>query len=211
MRSSIPAWPVLLLLLALPAAPAAIAQQQVVIYRCTDASGALTIQNDVPCPDGSRQKKQVIDAPPAIPAYQPRPEPTPVAAPTPAPASQRVVAASDVPAPIDDAERLPPPLLFRCNTYDNDSYLSEQAQPPPRCIRLQTTSLDGAGPGAGMACQMVTDQCQRIADGEVCAAWQQRGRETQAAWTFARAENVDTNRAEHERVQKILRESTCGR
>ena len=31
--------------------------QKVVIYRCTDASGALTVQNAVPCPKGSKQDK----------------------------------------------------------------------------------------------------------------------------------------------------------
>ena len=30
------------------------AHGQVVIYRCTDASGALTIQNNTPCPKGSK-------------------------------------------------------------------------------------------------------------------------------------------------------------
>jgi hypothetical protein len=32
--------------------------QSVVIYRCTDASGALTIQNGTPCPKGSKQERR---------------------------------------------------------------------------------------------------------------------------------------------------------
>ena len=52
--------------------PQATAQQHVTIYRCTDATGALLIQNDQPCPEGHRQQTQVIDVPPPLPAHVPR-------------------------------------------------------------------------------------------------------------------------------------------
>ncbi len=202
----------LLLALALAlGAPATGANASVVIYRCTDAFGALTVQNDVPCPKGSKQQKQVIEPPPPLPAYRPVPpavpEP-PAAAPEPEPA-----AAPEPAAPaIADADRLPPPPLFQCNTYDNDSYLSEDAEPAPRCVRLETTGLDGnADSAAGQACQMVTDQCQRVADGAVCEAWKQRLRQAEAAWKFGRADAAAASQAEYERVLRIVRESTCGR
>jgi len=189
------------------------AQNSVVIYRCTDSFGALTVQNNVPCPKGSKQDRRVIDVPPAMPAYVPMPtakpviisEAEPVAAPT-------IVETPDEPA-IADADRLPPPALFRCNTYDNDSYLSEDAAPPPRCVRLETVGLDGStdNNGGSVACQMVTDQCQRIPDGAACDAWKERLRETEATWKFARADDSDANQGEYERVRKIVRESTCGK
>lgn len=113
----------------------------VVIYRCTDASGALTVQNDMPCPKGARQQKQVIRAPAPMPAYLPArapvASPEPAAATTPAPA---VNASAPVPgepaaatsaAATADAQRLPPPALYRCNTFDNDRYLSEDNAPAP--------------------------------------------------------------------------------
>ena len=50
-------------------APFAHAQQKDTIYRCTDARGALTIQNGTPCPKGSKQQVQVIEAPTVIPRY----------------------------------------------------------------------------------------------------------------------------------------------
>ena len=82
---------------------------------------------------------------------------------------------------IADKDRLPPPPLFQCNTYDNDSYLSENATPEPRCVRLETTDLQGStDTSGGVACQMVTDQCQRVADGAACDAWKKRLRETEA-------------------------------
>jgi hypothetical protein len=187
----------------------------VVIYRCTDAFGALTVQNDVPCPKGSRQKKEVVQAPAPMPAYHPaiRPEPAPIATPaTPEPQpvlpSESVAAATQV----ADADRLPPPALYRCNTFDNDSYLSEDPRPAPRCVRLQTTDLGGnADGGAGSACQMVTDQCQRIPDGGACPAWKQRLREAQSASTFAASDTAGAAKVDLERVQKIVLQSTCGR
>ena len=63
------------------AAPAVTAQDNVVIYRCTDSFGALTVQNNVPCPKGTRQERRVIDVPPAMPAYVPTPPAKPVVTP----------------------------------------------------------------------------------------------------------------------------------
>ena len=193
------------------ATPEGHAQSNVVIYRCTDSFGALTVQNNVPCPKGTKQERRVIDVPPAMPAYVPTPTAKPVVTPELVPAPI-VVEAPGEPA-IADAERLPPPALFRCNTYDNDSYLSEDAAPPPRCVRLETVGLDGStdNNGGSVACQMVTDQCQRIPDGAACDAWKQRLRETEATWKFARADDSDGEKAGYERVRKIVRESTCGK
>jgi len=195
-------------------APAQCGAARVVIYRCTDAFGAVTVQNDVACPKGSRQQKQVIQAPPPMPAYRPVAQP-PARAPaaaqaTAAPSAPSMAIAPPLPA-IADSERLPPPPLFQCNTYDNDSYLSENATPEPRCVRLQTTDLQGSDSNTGVACQMVTDQCQRIADGAACAAWKRRLHEAEAAWKFARVEDVEANKVGFDRVQKIVRESTCGK
>ncbi|QOY62923.1 hypothetical protein INQ40_01025 [Lysobacter sp. H21R4] len=65
-------------LLGLAAAPA-LAQYAVVIYRCTDASGAVSVQNDVPCPKGSQQQRRVIEtaAPASIAAMPVAPSATP--------------------------------------------------------------------------------------------------------------------------------------
>ena len=200
---------VLVSVLALPSLARTHASSMV-IYRCTAPSGEVTLQNDAACPKGSRQQKQVIESPPPMPAY--RPPPTPIAAPDPVVERAPVEpAATDVPSTIADKDRLPPPALYQCNTYDNDSYLSETATPEPRCVRLNTVDLQGAANEAGVACQMVTDQCQRVADEGACAAWQQRLRETQSAATFGRSDDVAANNLELERVRKIVRESTCGK
>lgn len=186
--------------------------QKVVIYRCTDAGGALTVQNDVPCPKGSKQDRRVIEsvpsvAAPRVPAARLAP---PASAMTAAPAStlSSVAAAATT---IADADRLPPPALFECRTYDNDRYLSDDGLPPQRCAPLTTTGIGGgSGPGAGESCQMVSDQCQRIADGALCENWRTRLLEAQSVLRFGRRDNRDTAQAEADRVARVVRESTCG-
>src|SRR3546814_7776867 len=63
---------VVFLLAALAAATAVQAQQTRTdtIYRCTNALGALTIQNGIPCPKGSKQEVQVVESPMVIPNYE---------------------------------------------------------------------------------------------------------------------------------------------
>jgi hypothetical protein len=217
------------LLLMLLLSTAGVSADEVVFYRCTDASGALTLQN-MPCPKGHQQEKKVMQgvntvpmgttsAPPAIPAAAPAATTTTsadtytpaaaAAAPTADPAILTTDPAPEVPA-IADADRLPPPVLFQCITYDKDSYITEDAEPQSRCMALRTVGLDGNPQGgAGEACEMMRDTCARVADGALCDAWKKRLGETEVAWRFARAGNELKN--EFERTRKIWRESTCGK
>lgn len=203
-------------------AAAGVAQaQDTIVYRCTDAQGALTIQNGTPCPKGSKQEKRVIESPTVVPSLPVAAPPAPaVLAPTPAP--KPVVPAPTPPAPdrpqappasaIADADRLPPPPIFQCNTWDNDSYLSEDGAPKPRCVALQTTDLTGdSGAGVGQACEEKTDQCQRVPDGAACDAWKKRQREVESGWRFARAADKQALQDEYARVTRIVSESVCGR
>ena len=77
-------------------APLAIADE-VVFYRCTDASGALTLQN-MPCPKGEKQEKKVMQGvnsmPMAAPASTPRPVRTDTPGTAPGAANARKPAAS---------------------------------------------------------------------------------------------------------------------
>ena len=163
--------------------------QGVTLYRCTDAAGTLTVQN-APCPAGSVQREQQVQGvsstpaivPPATSAMPREPAPEPPAAlalpDRQTTAGREFVTTSTGPAPrilhsanlpratpadtATDPERPAPPPLFRCTTYDNDSYLSDEQEVPPRCLPLRTVGLDGnPGAGAGRACEVVRDQCAR--------------------------------------------------
>lgn len=202
------------------------AQQSVVIYRCTDARGVVTLQNDVACPKGMQQEKRVVESsasaapfPVPLPSLPPIAPAAPAVA-TPAGPNQPGAAstagtepsfATVLPLPPPrQAERLPPPPLYQCNTVENDSYLSDTPDPKPRCVRLETVGIDGNQQlGAGQACSMVYDQCQRVADGAACAAWRRRVNEAQSAWTFGRADSVDALKAEYERIARVVAETTC--
>ena len=202
----------------LPASPAF--ADDVVFYRCTDAAGHLTIQNS-PCPKGMREEKRTMQGVATVPMSAPaKPAATPVHAAPPMPAAATAQAAQADPHIIRDATaqpapdarpRLPPPLLFQCTTRDRDSYITESSEPQKRCVPLRTVGLDGnPSAGAGQACDVVYDQCARVPDGALCEAWKKRLGETEVAWRFGRAENEAKNRAEYERVQRILNESSCG-
>ena len=84
------------------------------------------------------------------------------------------------------------------------------AEPPERCAPLTTNGIGGGSPGAGESCQMVSDQCQRIADGALCENWKARLLEERSALRFGRRDNRETAQAEVDRVERIVRESTCG-
>lgn len=195
--------------------------QQVTIYRCTDASGALTVQNDVPCPKGSKQDKRVIGSVPTVstpPSFVTPIAGPPVPPPAPPSAAPNTPPAAPVPpsappaTPKDNAvagDRLPPPTLFECRTFDNDRYLSDKGDQPERCAPLQTVGVNG-GPSAGAACQMVTDQCQRVADGALCESWRQRLRQAESQLRFGPADQRAGAQADVERMSRIVRESTCG-
>ena len=191
------------------AAAAPLHAQQVELYRCTDASGALTIQNDVPCPVGQRQEIQVVDPPPPLPAYRGRAERMPAI--VAAEEERRAAAAAlALPAPVPAGERTAPPPLFQCSTWDEDTYLTEDATARERCAPLRTVGLDGNPMhGAGSACQTVRDQCQAVPEAALCATWQRRVDEAQFRWKFARTGNDDPRRFEYDRLVAILANSTC--
>lgn len=184
-----------------------------VIYRCTDAAGAVSMQNDVPCPKGSRQERRVIAPAASFPAFATPAAPAPVA-PAAAAAPEARPPASEaspparpeipVPAALAEADRLPPPPIFKCMTWDNDSYLSEDPEPKPRCVALDTG-------GVGQACEMKYDQCARVPDGAACAGWTQRQREIESSWRHADGAGKPPLQDAFARVSRILSDTTCAR
>ena len=185
--------------------------QDVVIYRCTDACGALTVQNDVPCPKGTKQQKQVIQPPPPMPAYRPRRDTAPATVRAAAGAARagrgpRTRCRSTSPTPSACRRR-------RCSSATpttTTATSSEDATPQPRCVPLQTTGLQR---------RPEHRRRRRLPDGHrpvparrrrrgLCDAWKQRLREAEAAWS-SRCRPTPTQRREYERVQRIVRDSTC--
>lgn len=236
MHPTRPLWTRSALALALAAlAGSAGAQEALVIYRCTDAGGNVTVQNDRPCPKGTQQQKRMVTpAPSTAPASRPAPRDRAATIPpagtptTPAPAmpSRPITApptatvpplttgvpAGDVAAvaPTAASDRAPPPALFECRTVGDSRYLSENGAPAPRCAPLQTTGVGGPAAATGSACEVVTDRCAPVPDAALCDRWRERLRELEAALTFGRLDDVESARVDVDRVRGIVTDSACG-
>lgn len=219
----------LLLLLSLSAAPA-LGQYAVVIYRCTDASGAVSMQNDEPCPKGTQEQRRVMetDRPsvrPTSPIVSPPPASEPLVS------LVRVAAALDdggdedatrsddgtspaEPDAVDDAPDTapadPPPPLFSCRTWDRKEYFSDDPVPARRCAPLRVTGLDGsAGGGNTSACETVTDTCEPVPDEALCEQWHKHEHDTRALLLFNRADDPVATRVELERIETAIQASAC--
>lgn len=191
------------------------------IYRCTDAAGQVTIQNDVACPKGTREERQVVDVPPALPAYVPREERMPevVAAERAAEAAEIAAAVggkagnpaaatptATTPAP---AKPGPPPALYACRTWDQVDYLTEDAAPAERCAPLQVVGVDGSVRSDAAACEKVVDQCEAVPVASLCLSWRRRVDEAEFRWKFAGAKQDDARRREYELLKATLAASDC--
>lgn len=189
-------------LAALMAYPAATrAQSTSVVYRCTDLFGRVTIQNDQPCPKGSKQDRRVVEVPragwhPAPQYYKPEPPKKPDPPDPP-----------DLPALSAGPQPLKP--LFRC-TRDEEPFLSEDGDPPPVCLQMTTVGIDGSSDmAAGMACEVPDVQCEAVPEAELCAVWGDYVREKLADWKFGSRDNAVEAEAGFEAARQHLRASQC--
>lgn len=248
-------------------APPAPSGPATTIYRCTDAKGALSVQNSA-CPAGSKSQKMAVQGVASMPL--PGNAPTAAAAPptsaaslpgsggqaptpTARPDEQTRSGALALP-PQDDAQTIQtiggmtliedptlhkddaaadalagrgkapaapegpagtvtgttPPILFQCTTYDSGTYLTEDNNPQSRCAPLRTVGVDGnAFSGSGKACQVIYDVCGRVPDQRLCGAWKKRLGETEVAYRYAKPDNAAQNKADFERVQRIVKDAGC--
>lgn len=198
---------ILLLAAAIGLVPDAGAQERIVIYKCTDAAGQVTLQNDVACPAGTREERRSVDVPPALPAYVPREERMPaVVAAEQAREDARIDDA--IAAPVPRALRKPPPPLFQCSTWDDARYFTEAAEPQTRCAPLQVVGIAGATPAAS-ACEQVADTCAAVPEEALCRGWKQRVGEAEFRWKFAGPAGGEAMRLEYERLRATYDNSTC--
>lgn len=166
------------------------AADQVVLYRCTNANGDVTVQ-DSECPKGSTGKKLTYDVPPPPKVETP---PTPPAASdskiaaSPAKASTAEPAAAAAPGAVAVA-----PPLWTCRGLDNKPYLSEVADPPTKCLPLASMGYDVSRlpPDLAGSCQEVRDECRELQGPELCEAWRSRRDETKAELAKAFSDEDD--------------------
>ena len=185
--------------------------QETVFYRCTDASGAVTMQNDKPCGPGMKQEIRRIGTVPTAPPPVRKEAPS-AYVPPPAGMFELVVGPQQAlpVSAVPEAERTPPPTLYQCRTWDEDDYIGDIAEPEPRCAPLQTTDASGdPNRGAGSACEMVRDTCTEASGEQLCAAWRRKVGEAEFRAKFADDRTRVSLTTEYERLAKILADSTC--
>lgn len=184
------------------------AQTDMTIYRCVDASGAVTLQNDVPCPKGSQQSVRKVGVLPTMPA--------PVAAPAapaarPAPAALTPPPSTPPPAPAVPVARTAPPPLFQCRSWDDRDYLGDTAEPPATCVPVQAMGIDGtSASAAGASCEMRRDACTAVPADKLCTVWKKRVDEAEFRWKVGGGRD-DERKAEFDRLSKTYLDSTCVR
>jgi hypothetical protein len=183
-------------------APAA-AAADIVVYRCTAADGAVTLQNARRCPKGMREERRVLEvatsrAPPAVapPAAEPAPAPVDAAAEPATDSTPRIAIG-------------PAPPLFACRTWDGQRYYGDDAQPAARCAPLQAVGLDRRSATAAQACEMVRDTCEAVPEAARCEAWGERLRTAEGLERFGDADAAAAARSEAARVRTVLAATVC--
>jgi len=180
-----------------------------VIYRCTDAAGAVTFQNGTACPAGHKQERRVVEMTTPMPVFVPPPAAS-VATPQ-VPLISRLPAPDDAATRDDDATPDPPPALFACRVFDNSTYWREDDTPPLRCRPMRTTGIGGLpGMEAGQACEQVADVCEAVPAEALCSTWETRVREAEFRWRYAHGRAQEPLRLEYEQLFSTWRDSSCG-
>ena len=195
------------LLLVAMAAPA----QETVFYKCTDASGTVSLQNGTPCAPGMKQEVRRIGEVRTVPVPKQQPE---ADAPPPPPVYGRFELVSGpnmkrAPAP-EAAGLPPPPPLFQCTTWDGDTYFGERDDPEPRCAPLHVVGIDGSAErGMGQACELKRDACTAIPEPQLCAAWYRRLDDAEFKLRYARDDDRQQRQASFDEVQATVAASLC--
>lgn len=199
---------IVLLLCCLPWAAQA---QETVFYKCTDAKGNVSMQNGAPCAPGMKQEIRRIGAVKTVPV--PARKPQAQAPPAPPQFGEFVLVSGPAQqrAPAPEAAGLPaPPPLYQCRTWEGDTYFGESPEPPPRCMPLQVTGLDGrASAGMASACEMKQDSCTAVPDAQLCASWYRRLDEADFKLRYADDATRRERQAGREAIDAKIKASRC--
>lgn len=185
--------------------------QETVFYKCTDAKGAVSMQNGTPCAPGMKQEVKRIGEVRTVPVPAKK---TVAEGAAPAPVYGEFVMVSGPnmkrkPAP-ESAELPAPPPLFQCRTWDGNDYLGEDEKPAPRCAALQVVGIDGSqDSGMASACEMRDDTCTAIAAEGLCDAWLRRLDDAEFKLKYASNDNRGDRQTAFDDIDKKVKASRC--
>lgn len=170
------------------------ATQDITVYRCQDAGGRVTLQ-DEPCSAGQSQTERHMVRP-----TDPAPRPAAVDR-DPPPADEPPV--EPLPAPLP----YPPPALFQCTDYDGGVRFSENYDPETACVPLAVMGYDMRGAAQPAACRWVTESCLRLDDDSACGQFKARLRQARSDALHAFSDTAAYRKSEVIRLERIVDES----
>jgi hypothetical protein len=170
----------------------------VTIYRCLDAKGHVSLQDD-PCPkDSTQESVRNMVRPQDTPARAAMPQsPAPPASPPTPPVTEPYY------------EPPPPPPLYQCTSYDGIVRDSEVYDPNPRCEPLVLYFPDARRltPTQAGSCRWVQDSCVRLTDQQTCARFRQKKKEAASALLHTFSDTEAYRKSELQRLTQIVDES----
>jgi hypothetical protein len=182
-----------LLLVATPTGRA----EEITIYRCQDAAGRVTLQ-DEPCAAGQSGTARSMTRP-----QDPPPRPARARPP---------VAAADEPPAVDDfpqpAWSPPPPPMFECTDFDGGVRFSEDYAPNTRCVPIGVLGYDLRGSSdAAATCRWVQESCLRVDDATACTQFRAQLKQAESDALHAFSDTAPYRKSEAERLRRIVAES----
>ncbi|MDQ3040658.1 MAG: hypothetical protein M3Q51_06775 [Pseudomonadota bacterium] len=185
--------------------------QDTIFYKCTDAKGAVSIQNGTACGPGMKQEirriGEVRTVP--VPAKKVRSQDEQV---QPVYGDFVMVSGPNMkraPAP-ESAGLPPPPALYQCRSWDGNDYLGELEKPEPRCAPLQVVGIGGSQSlGMGSACEMREDACTVVTNEGLCDAWFRRLDDAEFKLRYAGDDNRRERQATFDSIDAKVKASSC--
>ncbi|MGH8051961.1 MAG: DUF4124 domain-containing protein [Arenimonas sp.] len=178
------------------AAEPKVINDKVMIYRCLDAKGKVSLQ-DSPCAKSSKQESREMARPKdAIPAKNSVAKPVQVIAPT--PATQNSI-------PL----MLAPPDLYQCTNYEGKTRDSENYDTNPRCEPLwaQGYRMEHVPFEQRAACSWVQDSCVRYEGSALCDRWKAKKKQAESDLRYAFSDTAAFRKSDLARISQIVRRS----
>lgn len=176
-------------LFAAAAAGASVDPGKMTVYRCVDANGKVSLQ-DNPCAAGAKQEVMQMTRPK---------DAAPTMSPVKPPADTRPIV---IVSPAQEY-RPAPPDLYRCTDFDGKVREAEYYDPKPRCVPLWVLGYESRS----QACRWVEDSCVRYEGKALCERWEARRRQMELDVSHADSTDAPYLKSELARFTQIVNTS----
>jgi hypothetical protein len=181
----------------LVAASGAARNENLVVYRCVDQKGKVSLQ-DSPCAKTSKQETREMQRPRDAPPVKKIPVTKPAQIASPPPVAQNYIPAT------------PPPDLYQCTNYEGKTRDSEFYDSNPRCEPLWVLGYNEnylPFEERGKRCRWIEDSCVRYEGRALCDRWKAKQKQAQSDLRYAFSDTAAYRKSELARITQIVRNS----